>query len=133
MPSKSMILRFSQSKACFQADFPSKCRPDEYPYARVSVIFQFVFLHHSVLGKLATSSIRANTAWLIQEQKVKTNNQTIFPIPSKTKSSMHRHKETVRRCILSIHIKSQFKDVRKRLVLCRKSTTTTPPLSTVSR
>ena len=32
---------------------------DEYPYARVSVIFQF-FSHHFVLAKLATSSIRDN-------------------------------------------------------------------------
>ena len=32
---------------------------DEYPFARVSVIFQ-VFLHHFVLDKLATSSIRVN-------------------------------------------------------------------------
>ena len=32
---------------------------DEYPCTRVSVIFQ-VFLHHFVLAKLATSSIRVN-------------------------------------------------------------------------
>ena len=31
--------------------------PYEYPFARVSVIFQ-VFLHHFVLAKLASSSIR---------------------------------------------------------------------------
>ena len=33
---------------------------DEYPYARVPVIFQG-FLHHFVLAKLATSSIRVNS------------------------------------------------------------------------
>ena len=33
---------------------------DEYPFARDSVIFH-VFLHHFVLAKLATSSIRVKT------------------------------------------------------------------------
>ena len=34
---------------------------DEYSYARVSAIFQVV-LYHFILAKLATSSIRVNTA-----------------------------------------------------------------------
>ena len=40
---------------------------DEYPFARVSVIFQF-FLHHFVLAKLATSSIRVN-AFMLRAEK----------------------------------------------------------------
>ena len=36
---------------------------DEYPYDRVSGIFRF-FLHHFVLAKLATTSIRVNMIWL---------------------------------------------------------------------
>ena len=61
------MLRLFSSKAQLRKIFQNHLNPvmlvligkfsDEYPYARVSVIFQ-VFLYNFVLAKLATSSIR---------------------------------------------------------------------------
>ena len=41
----------------YSLESPHRVLSDEYPFARVSVIFH-VFFHHLVLAKLATSSIR---------------------------------------------------------------------------
>ena len=54
------FLKTIQTLSCwYSLDSSSGVPSDEYPSARVSVIFQFV-LHHFVKAKLATTSIRVN-------------------------------------------------------------------------
>ena len=48
----TLLCGYSLESSCWALSY-------EYPFARFSVIFQF-FLHHFVLAKLATSSIRVN-------------------------------------------------------------------------
>ena len=56
-----MFMKTILTLSCWYSLDSSRCvLSDEYPYARVSVIFQG-FLHHFVLAKLASSSIRVNT------------------------------------------------------------------------
>ena len=48
----------------YSLDSSPRVLSDEYPCARISIIFQ-CFLHHFVLAKLATSSIRVNPCMLL--------------------------------------------------------------------
>ena len=58
------FLKNIQTLSCwYSLDSSRLVLSDEYPYARVSVIFQF-FLHNFGLTKLATSSIRVKHDWM---------------------------------------------------------------------
>ena len=57
---KQRFLKIILTLSCwYSLDSSLRVLSDEYPFARVSVIFQF-FLHYFVLAKLATSSIGLN-------------------------------------------------------------------------
>ena len=59
------FLKTSETLSCmYSLDSSRRVLSDEYPFARVSVISQ-VFLHHFVLVKLATSSTRVKSTYMV--------------------------------------------------------------------
>ena len=55
-----IFLKTTKTWSCwYSLDSSRRALSNEYPYARVSVIFQ-VFVHHLVMVKLATTSKRVN-------------------------------------------------------------------------
>ena len=76
---KQIIMKIIRTKSCGYSYESSRwVLSDEYPFARVSVIFQ-LFLYYFILTKLATSTIRVNFCTKCVEYTTVCSISTHFP------------------------------------------------------